>query len=251
MDRTDIFLSYRRTDVEFTQKLYQQLRATDRAVWVDWENLPPGVEGFSNEIQRGIEAADAFVCVLSPEYLQSEYCLMELQEALKLKKRVVPLVARKFDPLPPPEGIGHINWIYFTPHAGQKNEFEDAFPRVIKALEADYEHAREHTRLLLRAMDWQRNDRNNSYLLKGAEIEKAERWQVAAVGKNPAPAELQGEYILASRAYQRRYQRRLTAVFGVLTVIAIVAAIFAWVQRNNAVISDETPSTCSQRGKRR
>ena len=239
MDRTDIFLSYRRADVEFTQKLYQQLKATDRAVWVDWENLPPGVEGFSDEIQRGIEGADAFVCVLSTDYLQSEYCLTELREALKLKKRVIPLVVKKFDPLPPPEGIGHINWIYFTPHAGQKNEFEDSFPKVVKALEADYEHAREHTRLLLRAMDWQRNDRNNSYLLKEAEIDKAERWQVAAVGKNPAPTELQGEYILASRAYQRQYQRRLTAIFGILTVFAVLAAIFAVIKRNEAVVSEQ------------
>ena len=234
MDRSDIFVSYRRADVEFTKKLYEKLKATDRAVWIDWENLPPGVEGFSDEIQRGIEGADAFLCVLSPSYLESEYCLMELREALKLKKRVIPIVVKKFDPLPPPEGIGHINWVYFTPHAGQKNRFEDSFPKVIKALEADYEHAREHTRLLLRAIDWQKNEKNNSYLLKDDEIGKAERWQVAAIGKNPAPTELQGEYILASRAYQRKYQRRLTLVFGILMVFAVFAAIFAGMQWNAA-----------------
>ena len=58
MDRSDVFLSYRRADVEFTKRLYEKLKVTNRAVWVDWENLPPGVEGFSDEIQRGIEGAD-------------------------------------------------------------------------------------------------------------------------------------------------------------------------------------------------
>ena len=239
MDRSDVFLSYRRADVEFTKRLYEKLKVTNRAVWVDWENLPPGVEGFSDEIQRGIEGADAFICILTPSYLESEYCLMELREALKLKKRVIPIVWKKFDPLPPPEGIGHINWIYFTPHAGQRNKFEDSLPKVIKALEADYEHTREHTRLLLRAIDWEKNEKNSSYLLKDDELGKAERWQVAATGKNPAPTELQGEYILASRAYQRKYQRRLTSVFGILMVFAVLAAIFAVLQRNDAVSSEQ------------
>lgn len=239
MDRSDVFISYRRADVEFTKRLYHKLKATERAVWVDWENLPPGVEGFTDEIQRGIEGTDAFICILSPSYLESEYCLMELREALKLKKRVIPIVVKKFDPLPPPEGIAHINWVYFTPHAGQRNRFDDSLPKVITALEADYEHVREHTRLLLRAIDWQKNEKNNSYLLKDAEIGKAERWQVAAIGKNPPPTELQSEYILASRTYQRQYQRRLTAVFGILMVFAIFAAIFAGIQRNAAVRNEE------------
>ena len=240
MDRSDVFLSYRRADVEFAQKLYNKLKETDRGIWVDWENLPPGVEGFSDEIQRGIQGSDAFVCILSPSYLESEYCLQELREALKLKKRVIPIVLKKFEPMPPPEGIGHINWVYFTPHAGQKNTFTESFPKVIQALDADYEHVREHTRLLLRAIDWQKNEKNTSYLLKGDEIGKAERWQLAAIGKNPAPTELQGEYILASRAYQRGYQRRLTAILGMLMVIAVFAAIFAFIKRNEAVVSQQT-----------
>ena len=240
MERSDIFLSYRRVDVDFAKKLHSALKETGRELWVDWEDIPPGVEGFSDEIQRGIEGADAFICILSPSYLESEYCLMELREALKLKKRVIPVVLNKFEPLPPPEGIGHINWVYFTPHAGQKNKFEEAFPKVIQALEADYEHAREHTRLLLRAIDWRKNQQGKSYLLKDAEIDKAERWQVSAIGKNPTPNEVQGEYILTSRTVQRQQQRRLMAGIGILLVFAVFAAIVAVFQRGEAVDAKET-----------
>ncbi|MBK9925525.1 MAG: TIR domain-containing protein [Anaerolineales bacterium] len=240
MERSDIFISYRRADVEFAKKFYHGLKETGRNIWVDWENLPPGVEGFSDEIQRGIESSDAFICILSPSYLESEYCLMELREALKLKKRVIPVVFKKFEPMPAPEGIGHINWVYFTPHAGQKNKFEDSILKVTQALEADYEHAREHTRLLLRAIDWQKNQQGKSYLLKDAEIDKAERWQVSGIGKNPAPNELQGEYILTSRTHHRQQQRRLMAGIGILLAFAVFAAIVAGFQWQASVRSEKT-----------
>jgi WD40 repeat protein len=233
-DRSDVFLSYRRKDVDFVKQVDQALKAAGREVWVDWEDIPPGVEGFTNEIQRGIEGADAFIAILSPNYLESDYCIMELKEALRLKKRVIPLVHSKFDPAPPPEGIGHINWVYFTPHAGQANTFEEAFPRVIHALEADYDHARNHTQLLLRAIEWEKHQRNAGYLLKGAAIDAAESWQVAASSKTPTPTELQGEYILTSRQQQRQQQQRIMGAIGVLLVIAAIAAVLAVLQANEA-----------------
>jgi len=129
MEQSDVFVSYRRKDVDFVKGVVNAIKETGREVWVDWEDIPPGVEGFSDEIQLGIEAGNAFIAVLSPAYLESEYCLMELREAIRLKKRVIPIVYKKFEPAPPPEGIGHINWVYFTPHAGQENTFEQAFPK--------------------------------------------------------------------------------------------------------------------------
>jgi WD40 repeat protein len=239
MDHYDVFISYRRVDVEFASEINQKLVDTSRKVWVDWENLPPGVEGFTDEIQSGIEGSDAFICILSPSYLESEYCLAELRSAIQLKKRIIPIVLCKFDGMAPPEGIAHINWIYFTPHAGRKNTFEESFPKVIKALEADYEHAREHTRLLLRAIDWEKNEKNRSNLLKDAEIGKAERWQVAGTTKNPSPTELHGQYILASRANQRRQQRQFMFIISILLGLAFLAAIFAGYQWNNAARSEE------------
>jgi WD40 repeat protein len=239
MAQSDVFLSYRRKDVDFVKKVDQALRATGREVWVDWEDIPPGVEGFGDEIQRGIEGASAFIAILSPAYLESEYCIMELREALKLKKRIIPIVYEKFEPKPPPEGIGHINWVYFTPHAGQENTFEVSFPKVVQALEADYEHSREHTRILLRAIDWDKGQKNNSYLLKGAEIEKAERWQMNAASKDPTPTALQTEYVIISRKQQRKQQQQITAVISVLMVLAVIAGIVAIFQAKAARLNED------------
>lgn len=236
----EIFISYRRADVEFTQKIYEGLKQTGLTVWVDWDDIPPGVEGFTDEIQRGIEGAVAFICILSPSYLESEYCLMELKEAIRLKKRVVPIVLKKFEPMPAPEGIGHINWVYFTPHAGQQNTYEESFPKVIQAIKADYEHSREHTRLLVRAIDWEKNDKGTGYVLKGAELDKAERWQAASAGKNPEPTALQGEYILASRKDAARRSRITLTGVTIALVVSIALGVLAWFQRQAAVTAEAT-----------
>jgi hypothetical protein len=224
---SDVFISYRRADVDFTKQIDKALKATGREVWVDWEDIPPGVEGFTDEIQQGIEGADAFLAILSPSYLESEYCIMELREALRLKKRVIPVVLQKFEPAPAPEGIGHINWIYFVPHAGQENTFDESFQRIIKALETDNEHTRTHTRILNRAIEWDKGKKHSSYLLKGQELSGAETWQVAAINKNPLPSELQSQYILASRAQQSKQQRQILVMIAGFLVLAGVAAVFA------------------------
>ena len=85
-DSNEIFISYRRTDVEFTKRIYEGLKQSGHTIWVDWDDIPPGVEGFTEEIQRGIEGAVAFICILSPSYLESKYCLMELEEAIRLRR---------------------------------------------------------------------------------------------------------------------------------------------------------------------
>jgi len=239
MEQSDVFVSYRRKDVDFAKKVVSALKDTGREVWVDWEDIPPGVEGFSDEIQLGIEAANAFIAILSPAYLESEYCLMELREAIRLKKKIIPIVYQKFEPTPPPEGIGHINWVYFTPHAGQENTFEESFPKVVEALDIDHQHSREHTRLLTRAINWEKQEKSNGFLLSGAEIDHAEAWQVQAAAKTPAPTELQLEYVLTSRKNQRQQQKRVTTVIGVLLVLAVIAAIYAVFQANAARINEQ------------
>jgi len=115
-DYSDVFVSYRRKDVEFTKKLVQALQDAGKEVWIDWEDIPPGSEGFSDDIRRGLEGADAFIAILSPDYLESTYCVdLELGNAVKMNKKLIPIVLKKFDDYPIPQGIGHINWIYFTP----------------------------------------------------------------------------------------------------------------------------------------
>jgi hypothetical protein len=230
-DFSDVFISYRRKDVEFVKELVAGIQATGKEVWVDWEDIPPGSVGFTDDIQRGLEGSDAFIAVLSPDYLESEYCVeLELQTAINLNKRIIPVVYRKFDGYDIPLGIGHINWIYFTPHAGQENTYEESLPKVLHALEADFEHMRAHKRFLLRAIEWDKNERRNSFLLTGDEINEAEEWLSDASGKDPVPNELHGDYIIASRQLATKRQRQLLTGVSLALVVTVILAFVAFFQ---------------------
>lgn len=231
----DVFVSYRRVDVEFVQEFVDALKAKGKEVWVDWEDIPPGSVGFTDDIRRGLEGSDSFICILSPDYLESTYCVdLELGYAVELNKKLIPIVLRKFEDYTVPAGISHINWIYFTPHAGQENTFDEGFARVIEAIDVDFEYVREHTRFLQRARDWQNHHMKNEYLLAGDEIIAAERMLAQSAKKQPPASHLHHEFIHASRHYETQKTRRnLLLAIGVM-IVSVVLAVFAFIQWQEA-----------------
>jgi len=232
----DMFISYRRVDVDFVKEFVDAIKAKNKEVWIDWEDLPPGGEEFTNDIKRGIEGSDIFVCILSPDYMESTYCTdLELGYAVQLHKKIIPVVYRKFDDYPIPEGISHINWIYFTPHAGQDNTFDESFPRVIEAVEVDFDYVRNHTRLLQRAQEWVESNNTNSYLLNGVEITDSEAWLAQSATKRPIASVQHHEFIQASRRWESQKTRRNLAIAIFVTIFSIFLAGFAFVQRQEAI----------------
>ncbi len=237
---SDVFVSYRRKDVEIAKKIVERLQQEGKEVWVDWDDIPPGSEVFTDDINRGLQGADTFICILSPDYLESTYCVeLELERAVALHKRIIPIVYRKFEGMPIPPGIGSINWIYFTPHAGQTNTFDEAIPRVMEALNADLDHIRAHKRFLLRAIDWEAQKKRDSFLLRGDEIDQAEQWLTAAHGKDPLPTDLHKEYISKSREEERQRQRMLLAGVSVALVVSLILGILSLVLLNSTRIAEE------------
>jgi WD40 repeat protein len=227
---SDVFVSYRRKDIELVERLSAAFAEREREVWLDWEDIPPGVSDFNREIAAGIEGADSFIAVLSPDYLASEYCLNELRYAHELNKRIIPVVYRTVDGIEVPEFIRPINWVYFMPHAGRAYEFASAFEALLRAMDTDHDHVREHTRLLTRASDWENNKRNPSFFLSGDDLDAAEKWLASASSRSPPPADIHTEFILQSRKAQARRQRRLLGgalVLLVLAVAGLVAAVIA------------------------
>ncbi len=225
---SDVFVSYRRLDVEFVKRLVEDLQKEGKEVWVDWEDIPPGVVGFADEIKRGLEGADTFIAVLSPDYLESSYCVdLELAYAVELNKKIIPVVLHKFDDHEIPSSIGHINWIYFTPHAGQQNTYEEAFPKILEVMHTDLEHVKQHKRFLLRAIEWDGGNRHQSFLLNGEEIEIAQAWLRQAAGKEPIPTDLHQAYISASVNFRKRQQRLLFSGISTALVVSILLTVLS------------------------
>ncbi len=92
----DIFVSYSRRNLDFVQDLTQALEEQGKAIWFDKKKEPlmgiPAGSKWWDEIKHGIEFADNFLIVVSPESMTSPYCHAEIAHAIAHQKRTVTLL---------------------------------------------------------------------------------------------------------------------------------------------------------------
>jgi len=222
---TSLFISYSRRDAEFARKLTKAFEGQNLDFWIDWEGIPPTVDWWQ-EIEKGIEEADIFVFLLSPDSVKSKVCRQEIEHAGRNGKRLIPLVVRDIEADESPSELGHLNWIFVR----ETDDFDIAFDKLITAIRTDYAWVQTHRQIQVKALEWERNNWENSFLLRGKELENAETQLVINSSKEPRPTDLQREYVLKSRQVTNR-QRRITTGVAIAGVIALAAlAIFGFVQ---------------------
>ena len=200
----DVFISYSRKDRDFVTTLHEALKGIKRESWIDWMDIPLTAE-WLEEVYSGIEAADAFAFVISPDSVDSRQCIQELAHAIEHNKRLIPILYRHVAPESVPPVLAARNWINFQ----EGNDFSKPFQNLIESLDTDLEWVRAHTRLLTRAKEWEREERDRSYLMRGKDLETAEELLALEASKEPRLTPLQKEYILASREAERSSLGRL------------------------------------------
>jgi len=102
--RASLFISYSRDDKDFVRRLNEALARQERETWIDLEVIRPPEEWLAG-VYSGIEGANAFVFVISPESVGSKSCLRELAHAVEHNKRLVPIVRREVDASAVPESL--------------------------------------------------------------------------------------------------------------------------------------------------
>jgi WD40 repeat protein len=155
---------------------------------------------------------------------------LEVEHAVALNKRVVPLALRAVPDQEIPEEIRFRSWIPIG-----DGDFGQGLDRLVAALDADLEWERQHTRLTVRAVEWDQAGRDRSFLVRGSDLHVAERWQAAGTDKDPGPSGLEQEYLLASRQAASHRQRWLVGGSLGVTAVAIGLLIFALISRSQAV----------------
>jgi WD40 repeat protein len=203
---SDVFISYSRENKAFVGRLHDALIASGTKTWVDWEDIPPSAR-WMDEIRRAIVDADAFLFVISPASAASRTCAWEVSIAAENNKRMVPIVCLSADPSTLPPALGALNWIFAT----DADDFATAVARLTESIRVDLEHVRYHSRLLNRAHEWSNGSSETSLLLRGWDLDQAERWLASADAKEPPPTALQRDYVACGR-----WSARL-AESGVLT----------------------------------
>ncbi|MBI5951323.1 MAG: toll/interleukin-1 receptor domain-containing protein [Chloroflexi bacterium] len=238
-----LFISYSRKDTEFARKLTDKFAGQNMETWVDWQDIPPTVD-WMKEVEKGIEEADNFIFIVSPDSIRSEVCASELTHAIKNGKRIIPVMAREIDFKEAPSTLTHLNFIFFS---RPQDKFEEAFDRLLTAIRTDYDWVQAHARLQVKALEWERNQKEDSFLLRGGELADAEAQVRVNAGKSPSPTALQSEYISTSRSNENaeieeerakeqqlllekklgaRLRRLTYLLLGVFTVAYI--ALFLW-----------------------
>jgi hypothetical protein len=220
----DVFISYSRKDKTFVQQLADRFLKAGRDPWVDWEDIRKG-EDWWQSIQRGIEASDTFVFVISPDSVLSSVCRDEIDYAAQLNKRFLPLLWREgFDMAHVHRSISQHNWIF----SRETDDRQGAFEELLTALDTDLDYVRAHTRLLVRSLEWQSREQNSSSLLRGVELEEAQHWLSQGINKSPRPTNGQIAYInagLDARAAALKARQKAKWIVVLTTVIANLAFV--------------------------
>jgi WD40 repeat protein len=200
----EVFISYARTDQGFARDLNNALQKLNRDTWIDWRSIPDSAQ-WRAEIFTAIDAADNFLFIISPDSLSPQsFCGPEVAHALDSKKRIITILYHPVDRNQLYPGLGEIQWINY-PDLG----FEQTFERVIAAINTDREWVRAHTRLKEKATEWDSKNRDESFLLRGMDLQDAVQWLAQSQGKEPPPTALQIHYIQASRAWEAQEIQRL------------------------------------------
>jgi WD40 repeat protein len=247
----DLFISYSRRNDEFVRKLHKQLTDAGKDIWIDFEDIPLS-SSWWEEIREGIESSHTFVFVITPESVASPICNFEIAHAVAHNKRIVPVVRQLLDvedgytlvlqqQLNDSEvqilggrnleevaritwgSIARHNWLFF--HEDDTEKIAEGVQKLLNALDTDLDHVRTHTRLLLRAREWENGGEAPGMLLTLGETTEAETWLASTGDKTPNPTPLHIEYVHASRLKHRRGQRQILVGVIIALVITFILAL--------------------------
>src|SRR6266545_3004478 len=177
-----LFISYSRKDKETAHQLAETLEGQELDCWIDSKGIEPTTDWWK-EIEKGIEEADNFIFLISPDSAVSKVCRRELDHAVKNGKRLIPVVVRDAQTEEVAAELRSLNWIFLR----AADDFNTGLGKLIKGIKTDYAWAQAHKQLLVKALEWERSARERSFLLRGKELQESESQVVTNAAKEPHP----------------------------------------------------------------
>ena len=197
--KAKVFISYSRDDIDFADQLVAALEGTGFDPLIDRHSIPGG-EDWKAQLRHMIVEANSVVFVLSPRSAASKLCEWEVEEADKLNKRVIPIVCASLEGVSVPPRLADLNYIYFYAEPKVSGSgFGSGLARLLEALNTDLDWIRDHTRLGALSERWQTRKKDVALLLRGDELEDAERWLARKPPNAPEPTELLRAFVTESR----------------------------------------------------
>lgn len=214
--RLRVFISYSRRDLAFAERLVAALETRNIAPKLDTRDLPT-LEDWRRELLGLIREADAVVFIVSTHSISSPVCAWEIEQVVKLKKRLAPIVLERVSNDRIPDNISKINYLLFD----DEEAFHKRVDELARALQTDIIWLKEHTRLGERAHRWDERGRRSSFLLRGPDLREAERWADSRPTGAPGITTLQRQFII-----QGRKNARFRRVVGAATTLGTGFGLF-------------------------
>lgn len=189
-EKLKVFVSYSRADLAFADELATGLEIAGFAPLIDRHSIREG-EDWKKRLGALIAEAGSIVFVLSPDSAKSTVCAWEVEEAARLSKRVLPVLWRPLGDAPAPPRLSALNYVRFD----EGRSLMTGVKALGVALRTDLDWLGEHTRLLQRALEWDRGNRADNRLMSGQDIADAKAWLAGKPREAPDPTELHRDFI--------------------------------------------------------
>ncbi|MBW4463161.1 MAG: TIR domain-containing protein [Nodosilinea sp. WJT8-NPBG4] len=193
---TQVFLCHSDEDQAAAEQIRRSLLRQGITVWNYRTDIQTS-QDYNSAITGGIEEADNVLFLLSPHSAQSPYCQRELQQALDLHKRVIPVLAAPTEPELVPESLRTLQYVDLTDNSQASDYLADE-GQLLKLLGTDAAHHTEHKTWLVQALKWQRQQQNPTLLLRGYNLRQAETWRAVARTHRHPPTALHEQFIAES-----------------------------------------------------
>lgn len=192
---TEVFLAYAVEDIQFREKINKTLMRHGITTWVHQKDIKKGAN-FNASINEGIEQANTLLFFLSPQSVHSDFCKAELQHAIKYNKRIIPLLIEKVNDYEVPSEIKSLQYIDLT-HATFNNneELPPSFLVLLKELRENKQYYQNHKILLTQAIRWEKQNYNESLLLRGYNLQNAKTWLELGQSETYFPTKLHEKFI--------------------------------------------------------
>ncbi|MEM9486623.1 MAG: TIR domain-containing protein, partial [Cyanobacteria bacterium P01_F01_bin.116] len=215
-----VFFIHHIDDCDFAQRLYDTLLIQGKSCWLSPEGAAGETERW-DDTQQLVDNAENILFVVSPSSIRCGACLDQLNYAQEQQKRILPVIYRDVVKSSIPDSLSGVPWSDFRRHGG---DFLVNFGELFRTLESEPYHVRSHTRLLVKAAEWDAANRDDSFLLRGNDLAESERWLQQSKDKVPPVTALQKTYIKASQALPfKKIKARSVTLATVVSALAVSA----------------------------
>lgn len=202
---TDAFVCYDIVNKNLREKVYKSLSKAGITTWIHHKDIAKS-ENYEEAINRGIEQADNLLFFISNDSIQSEYCLKELNYAVQLNKRIIPILIENLTPemlsiFKSIKRLHQIQYIDFTNNTNEEH-YQNDVRDLLREINRERRYYEQHKVFLVQALKWERQGKNPSILLRGYNLQNAQTWlKTSSKRTAQKPLSLQEDFINESAAH--------------------------------------------------